>query len=209
MIRIQVDPTPAPNHQHFFITSSLKIQPPKDWARNSELFAKQLRLRRIGRKGESNRWRDRERTILWSIQPQLKYLPASHRAWCWNCKDDQTLASYLKNIMDVSYLGSRLKMYKHSTGCKLKELSGFWFYFLIESCCFAQNQVKTQNQISLSVRCRCVQGLVGEQGQGRMCSAFLEGCGVPHRGSSVSGAVEERNNMTWTGNFEEPCVAGA
>ena len=39
--------------------------------------------------------------------------------------------------------------------------------------------------------------------------AFLEGCAVPHRGSSVSGAVEERNKMTWTGNSEEPCVAGA
>lgn len=39
VLRIQADPTPAPNHPHFFITSSLRIQPPKDWARNSELFA--------------------------------------------------------------------------------------------------------------------------------------------------------------------------
>ena len=33
--------------------------------------------------------------------------------------------------------------------------------------------------------------------------------GVPHRGSGVSEAVEERSNVTQTGNTEEPRVAAA
>lgn len=111
--------------------------------------------------------------------------------------------------MAVSCLGSRLRMYKHSTGCKLKSWAVFdLFYSLIESCCFAQNQDTKPDQSKCEMQ--VCPGPCGRPRSRQDVFCVPGGiAAVPHRGSGVSEAMEERSNLTWTGNTEEPRVPAA